>query len=85
VHRDVHPVPFTYDEVTNNGIGTALAIKIADPTAQVSGPVIDDWWAYFYSMQDIWNGYDTGPCYEPWDDPTDREAHGGVPLIEYYL
>ena len=41
VHRDVHPVPFTYDEVTNNGIGTALAIKAADPTALVSGPVID--------------------------------------------
>jgi hypothetical protein len=85
VHRDVHPIPFTYDEVTNDGIGTALAIKAADPTAQVSGPVIDDWWAYFYSMQDIWNGSDTGPCYEPWGDPTDREAHGGVPLIEYYL
>ncbi len=31
VHRDVHPAPFTYDEVTNNGIGTALAIKTADP------------------------------------------------------
>jgi hypothetical protein len=25
--RDVHPLPFTYDEVTNNGIATALAIK----------------------------------------------------------
>ena len=43
VHRDVHPVAFTYDEVTNNGIGTALAIKTADPTALVSGPVIDYW------------------------------------------
>jgi len=85
VHRDVHPNPFTYDEVTNHGIGTALAIKTADPTALVSGPVIDYWWAYFYSMQDIWNGWSTGPCYVPWGDPTDREAHGGVPLIEYYL
>jgi len=85
VHRDVHPNPFTYDEVTNNGIGTALAIKTADPTAQVSGPVIDNWWAYFYSMQDIWDGYSSGPCYSPWSNPVDREAHGGVPLIEYYL
>ena len=25
VHRDVHPVPFTYDEVTNNGISTAAS------------------------------------------------------------
>ncbi len=85
VHRDVHPSPFTYDEVTNNGIGTALAIKTADPTALVSGPVIDYWMAYFYSKKDIENGWSTGPCYEPWSGPTDREAHGGVPLIEYYL
>ena len=25
------------------------------------------------------------PCYEPWSDPVDRKAHGGVPFIEYYL
>jgi hypothetical protein len=85
-HRDVHPNPFTYDEVTNNGIGTALAIKTADPTALVSGPVIDYWWAYFYSKKDIESGWQTGnPCFEPWSNPIDREAHNGVPLIEYYL
>jgi hypothetical protein len=82
---DVHPAPFTYDEVTNGGIGTALAIKTVDPTAQVSGPVIDYWWAYFYSKRDIESGWSSGPCYEPWNNPIDREAHGGVPLIEYYL
>ena len=49
VHADVHPSSFTYDEVTNHGIGTALAIKAVDPTALVSGPVIDNWWTYFYS------------------------------------
>ncbi len=85
VHRDVHPNPSTYDEVTNGGIGTALAIKTIDPTAQVSGPVIDYWWNYFYSKKDIENGWSSGPCYQPWDNPTDREAHGGVPMIEYYL
>jgi hypothetical protein len=85
VHRDVHPNPFTYDEVTNGGLGTALAIKTIDPTTMVSGPVIDNWWAYFYSMKDIDNGYSTGPCYQPWSGPIDREAHGGAPLIEYYL
>jgi hypothetical protein len=83
---DVHPVPFTYDEVTNGGIGTALAIKTADPTAEVSGPVIDFWWAYFYSKKDIQSGWDSGgPCYQPWSNPVDREAHGGIPLVEYYL
>ncbi len=85
VHRDVHPIPSTYDEVTNGGIGTALAIKTADPSAQVSGPVIDYWWNYFYSKKDIENGWSSGPCYEPWQNPTDREAHGGAPMIEYYL
>ncbi len=85
VHRDVHPDPSTYDEVTFGGISTALAIKTADPTALVSGPVIDYWWNYFYSKQDIENGWSHGPCYQPWSDPTDREAHGGVAMIEYYL
>ena len=85
VHRDVHPAPFTYDEVTNNGIAHAAAIKAADPTAEVSGPVIDYWWAYFYSKKDIESGWGSGPCYVPWANPVDRQAHGGVPLIEYYL
>jgi hypothetical protein len=86
VHRDVHPVASTYDEVTNGGIGTAVAIKTVDPTAQVSGPIIDYWWNYFYSKKDIESGWGTGnPCYEPWSNPVDRNAHGGVPMIEYYL
>ncbi len=86
VHRDVHPIPFTYDEVTNGGIGTALAIKTADPTALVSGPVIDYWEAYFYSKKDIENGWSNGgPCYQPWSAPIDREAHSGIPMIEYYM
>jgi hypothetical protein len=85
VHRDVHPSPSTYDEVTNNGIATAKAIKAADPTASVQGPVVDYWWNYFYSKQDIENGWGAGPCYQPWDNPNDRKAHGGVPFIEYYL
>lgn len=84
VHRDVHPVASTYDEVTNNGIATAKAVKSADPTAAVSGPVIDNWWNYFYSKKDMESGWGTG-CFEPWDNPTDRLAHGGVPMVEYYL
>jgi hypothetical protein len=85
VHRDVHPVPSTYDEVTNGGIGTALAIKTVDPTAKVNGPVVDYWYNYFYSKKDIESGWGSGPCYEPWQNPTDRNAHGGVPFLEYYL
>ena len=86
VHRDVHPVAFTYDELTINGISHAAAIKTADPTAEVSGPVMDYWWAYFYSKKDIENGWGNGsPCWSPWSNPIDRNAHGGIPLIEYYL
>jgi hypothetical protein len=85
VHRDVHPAAFTYDEVTNNGIATALAVKASDPSAEVSGPVIDFWMDYFYSKKDVESGWGTGPCYEPWSNPVDRNAHGGIPLIEYYL
>lgn len=86
VHRDVHPAPSSYDEVTWGDISTALAIKIADPTAKVNGPVIDYWWNYFYSKQDIENGWGHGgPCYQPWSNPADRTAHGGTPLIGYVL
>ncbi len=84
-HRDVHPLSFTYDELVNNDIATALAIKTADPTTEVSGPVIDYWWDYFYSKEDVESGWSTGPCYEAWGNPIDRKAHGGVALIDYYL
>ncbi len=85
VDRDIHPNPFTYDEVTNDGIGTALAVKTADPTAEVSGPVIGLWWSFFYSEKDVASGLATGPCHQPWSNPIDRAAHGGVPFVEYYL
>jgi Glycoside hydrolase family 44/Bacterial Ig-like domain (group 2) len=89
VHRDVHPNPSTYDEVTNGGIGTAVAIKTVDPTALVSGPIIDYWWNYFYSKADIESGWGTGSAtvcqYQPWSNPTDRKAHNGVAMIPYYL
>jgi hypothetical protein len=87
VHRDVHPLPFTYDEVTNNGIAYATAIKDSDPTAAVSGPVMSFWWDFFYSKKDVEAGWTVGggPCYQPWSNPLDRKAHNGIPLIEYYL
>ena len=85
VHRDVHPNPMTYDEITNGGIGTALAIKASDGNALVSGPVISGWYDYFYSQQDVNAGYGKGPCFQPWENPTDRQAHSGTPLIEYYI
>jgi hypothetical protein len=83
MHRDVHPFPFSYDEVTEKGLKVAKAVKAADPTAEVSGPVIDFWINYFYSKKDIeW-------FQEHWpnvaDGPIDRKSHGNLPLIDYYL
>jgi Glycoside hydrolase family 44 len=84
-HRDVHPQPFTYDELVDNDLAAALAVKTADPTAEVAGPVLSFWWSFFYSKKDIESGWSTGPCYEPWQNPADRKAHGGIPFVEYYL
>ncbi|MGA2349179.1 MAG: glycoside hydrolase family 44 protein [Terracidiphilus sp.] len=84
VHRDVHPLPFTYDEVTEKGLRVAKAIKAADPTAEVSGPVIDYWLTYFYSKKDV-AGFLWGHQPDAASGPTDRKAHGNLPLIDYYL
>jgi hypothetical protein len=48
---------------------------------------MDYWWDYFYSKKDVESGWGSGggPCWQPWSNPVDREAHGGVPFIEYYL
>jgi hypothetical protein len=85
VHIDIHPKPFNYDELTAKALQYAHAIKANDPTAQVSGPVISYWMDFFYSKQDIETGWSSGPCYCANGNPTDRVAHGDIPLIEYYL
>jgi hypothetical protein len=84
-HRDVHPLPFTYDEVTNNGLKIAKAIKDADPTAEVTGPVLDFWPSYFYSGKDIELGWATAPNNVFNGNALDRKAHGDLPFLEYYL
>jgi hypothetical protein len=90
VHSDVHPAYMTYDELTNKGIAYSTAIKTADPTAQVSGPVISGFINYFYSTLDQFSGYSGGNggnnyCYCYNDNPVDFNAHGKVPLLAYYL
>ena len=82
---DVHPLPTTYDELSNDGLTYAQAIKSADPTAEVSGPLLSCWMCFFYSMKDIVSGWNTPPCYCANGNPIDRLAHGNIPLIDYYL
>lgn len=82
---DVHPLPLTYDELTNDGLSYAKAIKDNDPTAEVSGPVLSCWMCFYYSKLDIETGWATGPCNCANGNPVDRLAHNNVPLIDYYL
>ena len=85
IHRDVHPNPTTYDDITVAGIAVAKAVKAGDPTAEVSGPVIASWMAYFYSWKDCNVGWSSPPHWVYNGNPVDRLAHGNVPFLEYYL
>lgn len=78
-HRDVHPDPTNYDEMRDRTIAYAAAIKAADPTAQTLGPAEWGWTGYFYSALD----WEPGGAW--WNNPQDRNAHGGQPFIEWYL
>ncbi|MCB1009950.1 MAG: glycoside hydrolase family 44 protein [Acidobacteria bacterium] len=75
-HRDLHPAPPTYDEVWTRGRDVALAVKAVDPGARLLGP---DTWGWC----DLW----TSSADAPGDctDGPDRQAHGGVPFVEWYL
>ncbi len=78
-HRDVHPEPASYGEVFEKGLATAAAIKAADPTAEVLGPTVWGWVAYFYSALDV------ASSSAFWLDPQDRNAHEGQPFLPWYL
>ena len=48
-HRDVHPLPSTYDELRDTFIAESRALKGWDPAAIRLGPITCCWWFY-------WNG-----------------------------
>jgi hypothetical protein len=72
-HRDVHPAPTTYDETWANAQSYGGAIKQQDPAALVTGPVT---WGYC----DLF-----GSAADNCLDGPDRQAHGGVPFVAWYL
>ena len=78
-HRDVHPEPASYDEVFERGVRYAEAIKAVDPSAEILGPTVWGWTGYFYSALDVAGG---GAF---WENPQDRNAHGGKPFVPWYL
>jgi uncharacterized protein (TIGR03437 family) len=83
-HRDIHPNPYTYDELLAADLKYAQAIKQADPTALVAGPVGDNWASLWFSKADIVAGWSTASG-NYWSNPVDRNAHGGMALLPWYL
>jgi fibronectin type 3 domain-containing protein len=55
-HRDVHPNPETYQELYNDIVAFATAIRAADPNAKIVGPEEWTWWAMYLSGVDQANG-----------------------------
>jgi hypothetical protein len=72
-HRDVHPLPTTYDETWSKAFDYAGAIKQQDASAKVTGPVT---WGYC----DLF-----GSAADNCVDGADRQAHGGMPFVAWYL
>jgi hypothetical protein len=78
-HRDVFPDPLTYDGLWSRTLDVSNAIKAADPSAKVLGPVVWGWCAFFSSASDA--AFPNGSCV----DGPDRQAHGGTALLPWYL
>jgi hypothetical protein len=76
-HRDVAPVGLKYDQLRDRAYQYAAAVKAADPAAQTLGPVVMGWTYYWHSPYDGQR--------EDWASPDDRNAHGGTPLVPWYL
>ncbi len=75
-HRDVYPQHVTYTALRDRGIAYAGAVKDADPSAQVLGPVQDGWTRYFYAS------------YQSYPDTiaqAERDSYAGTPFVEWYL
>ena len=62
-HRDVHPSPETYDELYNDIVAYAGAIRAVDPNAIIIGPEDWSWWAMYESGKDQANGTGSGSDY----------------------
>lgn len=75
-HRDVHPDPLTYDELLDRTTRYGRAIRDADPEAVIAGPAEWGWSGYFFSAKDSASTWMLSP---------DRRAHGGIPLLPWYL
>ena len=55
-HRDIHPAPETYNEIYNDFVAYAGAVRALDPNAMIVGPEEWNWWAMFVSGLDQQSG-----------------------------
>ncbi len=76
-HRDVFPNPLTYDGLWQRTQSYAAAVKAQDPNVRVMGFSPWGYCDYFTSAADVI----PSNCI----DGPDRQAHGGLPLVEWYL
>ncbi|HXF60729.1 MAG TPA: glycoside hydrolase family 44 protein [Caldilineaceae bacterium] len=76
-HRDIRPEGLTFVQLRDLGYLYGAAIKQADPTALVLGPAVHGWPYYWHSPYDGQR--------EDWATPDDRDSHGGLPLLVWYL
>lgn len=74
-HRDVHPQPVSYDELLEKTIAYATEIRRADPDARIAGPAM---WGYPAL-------FDSGVDKAAQPAHPDRDRHGGVPLLQWWL
>jgi hypothetical protein len=76
-HRDLHPVPVSYEELWERTVHYAEAIKKVDPSAKVAGFCSWGWTDLFYSAKDEGDDrYGTKP---------DHRAHDREPLAEWFI
>jgi len=73
-HRDVHPEPVSYDEYLSRFVAMAKAIKTAAPEAEIAGPELWGWPAYFQSARDL-----------DLKENNDRQRHGGEDFLPWFL
>jgi hypothetical protein len=55
-HRDIHPAAETYQELYNDYVSYASAVRTLDPNALIVGPEEWGWWAQYLSGFDQANG-----------------------------
>jgi hypothetical protein len=65
-HRDVHPAPTGYDELSADIVHAGHAIKSFDPAAVRFAPVFDSWWFYWNGANGNDKGDHGGLDFLPW-------------------